>query len=155
KAQERMLFGWGGWGRNRIFDYNSQGELVDMSVTDSQWIITFGINGVFGLASLTTSLLLPVFLFAVKRYPAKTWFHPKVAPSAVLGVCLTLFVFDSLLNVTFNPTFPLICGGLSGLVAKPAESLTGQAKSAATLSTPKAVSPPSGKRPLFPQRRFP
>lgn len=155
KAQERMLFGWGGWGRNRIFEYNSQGELVDKSVTDSQWIITFGINGVFGLASLTTSLLLPVFLFAVKRYPAKTWFHPKVAPSAVLGVCLTLFVFDSLLNVTFNPTFPLICGGLSGLVAKPAESLTGEAKSAATLSTPKTVSPPSGKRPPFPQRRFP
>ncbi len=124
KAQEKPLLGWGGWGRNRAYDYNWRGELVDVSVTDSYWIIIFGQNGIYGLIVFTLSLLTPVFIFAAFRYPAKTWFHPKVAPAAVLSVSLALFFLDSLVNVTFNPTFPLICGSLSGLVIKPAESLS-------------------------------
>lgn len=123
KAKQQMLFGWGGWGRNRVYDYNWEGELEDISVTDSLWIIAYGVNGAVGLASLTGSLLLPVLCFSL-RYPARLWFKPLVAPSAVLAVCTTLFLLDSVLNNMFNPVFPLICGGLSGLAAKPAESLT-------------------------------
>jgi hypothetical protein len=124
KALERPLFGWGGWGRNRVYDYDWKGELVDISVTDSYWIIVFGVNGIYGLVTFTLTLLNPVFIFAVFRYPAKTWLHPKVGPAAALSVSLVLFFLDSLLNVGFNPTFPLICGGLSGLVVKPAENLS-------------------------------
>jgi len=124
KALERPLFGWGGWGRNRVYDYDWKGELVDISVTDSYWIIVFGVNGIYGLVTFTLALLNPVFIFAVFRYPAKTWLHPKVGPAAALSVSLVLFFLDSLLNVGFNPTFPLICGGLSGLVVKPAENLS-------------------------------
>jgi hypothetical protein len=124
KALEKPLFGWGGFGRNRVYDYDWKGELVDISTTDSYWIIVFGVNGVYGLATFTLALLNPVFIFAVFRYPAKTWFNPKVGPAAALSVSLVLFFMDSLLNVGFNPTFPLICGGLSGLVAKPAEDLS-------------------------------
>jgi hypothetical protein len=116
RARERILFGWGGWGRNRIYTENRAGELESISVTDSLWIITFGVNGLFGLITLITSLLLPVFYFAAISYPAKTWFHPQVASAAVLGISLTLFVVDCLLNAMFNPIFPLISGALSGLV---------------------------------------
>jgi hypothetical protein len=124
KALERPLFGWGGFGRNRVYDYDWKGDLVDVSVTDSYWIIVFGINGIYGLVTFTVALLNPVFIFAVFRYPAKTWLNPKVGPAAALSVSLVLFFLDSLLNVGFNPTFPLICGGLSGLVIKPAENLS-------------------------------
>lgn len=137
KAQEQWLFGWGGWGRNRVYAPNWRGEIVDVSVTDSYWIIIFGINGVYGLVTFTLSLLLPVVTFGVFRYPAKTWFDPKAAPAAVLAVCLTLFFLDSLINVTLNPTFPLICGGLSGLVAKPAERLSDFSPSPPLLDSPK------------------
>jgi hypothetical protein len=116
RARERILFGWAGWGRNRVFEQNWSGEIGDISVTDSLWIIVFGINGLFGLITLITSLLLPVFYFAVIRYPAKTWFYPQVASPAVLAICVTLFVVDCLVNAMFNPIFPLIGGGLSGLV---------------------------------------
>lgn len=116
RARERILFGWGGWGRNRVYTENRAGELESISVTDSLWIITFGVNGLFGLITLITSLLLPVFYFAVIGYPAKTWFYPQVASAAVLGISLTLFVVDCLLNAMFNPIFPLISGALSGLV---------------------------------------
>lgn len=154
KAQERMLFGWGGWGRNRIYEYNWRGELVDVSVTDSLWIIVFGINGVFGLVSITTSLLLPVVVFAQFRYPPKTWFHPKVAPSAVLAVCLSLFMLDCLLNVTTNPTFPLICGGISGLVVKEPESLTSENKVSKKSVLKKLANRGFARRQAFPKKRF-
>ncbi|WP_308254043.1 O-antigen ligase domain-containing protein [Geminocystis sp. GBBB08] len=115
RARERILFGWGGWGRNRVYTENWAGDLVDISITDSLWIIVFGNNGLFGLISLITFLLLPVFCFTLFRYPPKAWFYPQVASAAVLAVCLTLAVVDYLLNFSFNPIFPLISGGLSGL----------------------------------------
>ncbi|MEG4802902.1 O-antigen ligase domain-containing protein [Microcoleus sp. ARI1-B5] len=118
KARQRFLFGWGDSGGNRV--YNGYGK--DISVTDSLWIIAFGINGVVGLVSLFSSLLLPVAVFAFK-YPARTWSNPKVAPAAALGVALTMYVFDCVLNAMTNPIFAVIAGGISGLVLKAPESL--------------------------------
>lgn len=115
KAREQMLFGWGGWSRNRVYEENWQGDLVDISVTDSLWIIAFGNRGVFGLASLTTAVLLPVVRLCLKGYPVRTWFNPKIAPVAVLAVGLTMFFLDCLVNAMILPIFPLISGGLSGI----------------------------------------
>jgi len=128
KARQAFLFGWGDSGGNRV--YNQYGQ--DISVTDSLWIIAFGVNGAVGLASLFSSLLLPVVVFCVSKYPARTWANPKVAPAAVLAVSLTMYVFDCVLNAMTNPIFALIAGGLSGLVLKAPESL----------KTKKASSPP-------------
>ncbi|MEG4319741.1 MULTISPECIES: O-antigen ligase domain-containing protein [unclassified Microcoleus] len=119
KARQRFLFGWGDSGGNRVYD----GYGKDISVTDSLWIITFGFNGIVGLASLFSSLLLPVVVFCVFKYPARTWSNPKVAPAAVLGVALTMYVFDCVLNAMTNPIFAVIAGGISGLVLKAPESL--------------------------------
>ena len=116
RAREKILFGWGGWGRNRVLEENWAGQFVDISTPDSFWIIVFGTNGLMGLVSVFTSFLFPVLYFSQWRYLVKTWFHPQIASAAVLGVCLILFVVDSLLNSMFNPIFPLIAGGLSGLV---------------------------------------
>jgi hypothetical protein len=123
KAREKMLFGWGGWGRNRVYDYNWEGVLEDITTTDSLWIIAFGVNGCVGLASVTASLLLPVICFSF-RYPARLWFTPKIAPAAVLAVCTTLFMLDSVLNNMYNPIFAMVSGGLSGIASNPPESLT-------------------------------
>jgi hypothetical protein len=115
RARERILFGWGGWGRNRVLAENWAGEMEDISTTDSMWIIIFGNSGLVGLVSWATSFILPVLYFS-QSYPANTWFNPRIAPAAVLGVSVILFFVDSLLNAMFNPMFPLILGGLSGLV---------------------------------------
>jgi hypothetical protein len=115
KARERLWFGWGGWNRNRVFQENWLGDWEDVSVTDSLWIIAFGIRGAVGLYSLTMALLLPPLIFSFK-YPAKIWFHPQVASAAVLSVCVCLYMLDSVINNMYNPLFPLISGGLTGLV---------------------------------------
>lgn len=112
KARERPIFGWGGWGRNRV--YNEQGD--DISVTDSLWIIAFGVNGAVGLISLFGSMLIPALYFCVKGYPAKFWNHPKLAPVIALIVIVTLFMFDCALNAMLNPVFTLACGGITGLL---------------------------------------
>jgi len=117
KARARIAFGWGGWGRSRVYEYNWRGDLVDVSITDTLWIIAFGQHGLVGLISLFSALLLPVLVFTLFCYPARTWFHPKVAPAAVLAVALTLYTIDCLLNAMVNPIFGLTAGGLSGLVA--------------------------------------
>lgn len=118
KARQRIIFGWGGFARNRVYDDFGQ----DISITDSLWIIVFGSNGVVGLISLTASFLLPVVSFFWLRYPANLWFHPKVAPATVLAVALILYMLDCVLNAMVNPIFALTCGGISGLVLKGKET---------------------------------
>lgn len=112
KARERAVFGWGGWGRARIYD----DEGKDISVTDSLWIITFGQNGVVGLFSQFATFIIPSIGFLFLRYPARMWRKPEVAPAAGLAVVLLLFAFDCLLNAMPNPVFTFMSGGLSGLV---------------------------------------
>lgn len=41
RAREKPVFGWGGWGRNRVYDENGE----DISVTDGRWVILFGQGG--------------------------------------------------------------------------------------------------------------
>jgi hypothetical protein len=45
KANERSVFGWGTWGRNRVFDPVTG---VDVSVTDGVWILYYGQAGWHG-----------------------------------------------------------------------------------------------------------
>ncbi len=116
KARQRIVFGWGGYGRNRVYARDWKGDLVDITVTDSLWIIAFGVNGIVGLSSITASMLLPVASLFVLRYPAATWSHRKIAPAAVLALVLALYMLDCILNAMTNPIFALTSGGISGLV---------------------------------------
>ena len=125
RARQRILFGWGGFGRNRVLD--ERGE--DTTVTDSLWIIAFGINGVFGLATLTASILLPPIAFCV-RYPAKLWSNPNVAPAAALAVGIVLYMLDCVLNAMVNPIFMLAAGGLAGVAVQPKWVAASQMKQA-------------------------
>lgn len=115
RAREKIIFGWGGWGRNRVYDYNWRGELVDTSVTDSLWILAFGTNGLVGLISLYSSVFIPVLFFIVS-YPAKNWSTNKIAPAAAIAVIITMYMLDCTLNDQPNPIFTLATGGISGLI---------------------------------------
>ncbi len=120
KALKRMWFGWGGWGRNRVYAFNERlGQLQDISVTDSLWIIVYGMYGVFGLFGIFGSSLLPALTFSLFRYPPKTWFRPQIGGAAALSVVTVLYVLDNLLNNMYNPVFTLASGGLAGLVMNP------------------------------------
>ncbi len=114
RARIRPTFGWGGFGRNRVFDEYGK----DISVTDSLWMIVFGTAGIVGLVSLMTTLLLPVAAFCI-RFPARLWATPMVAPAAALCAGLLMYAVDCVLNAMVNPIFALVCGGIAGLVVNP------------------------------------
>ncbi|MCL2645689.1 MAG: hypothetical protein FWD61_01635 [Phycisphaerales bacterium] len=112
KAMQRPVFGWGGWGRNQV--ENDEGK--DETVADGLWIITLGTTGLVGLTALTTMILLPVVLF-LRRWPAKSWSQPAVAPAAVLAVMLALYMIDNILNAMINPIFVMTAGGMGGVMS--------------------------------------
>lgn len=81
RALKRPLFGWGTWGRNRVFA--SWGQ--DVSVSDGQWIIVFGMFGLVGLVGFFALLLVPVLRFVRHR--------AAMAPSSqALAASLSLIV---------------------------------------------------------------
>jgi len=113
KALERPVFGWGEWGRARVYR-KSDGK--DIVTTDGLWIIALGNTGIVGLAAVTSALLLPV-LAILRRYPARLWTHPAVAPCAVLAVLAALYMIDNLFNAMLNPIYLVTIGGIVSLVA--------------------------------------
>lgn len=111
KAMERPVFGWGGWGRSRVFDEET-GE--DLSTTDGFWIITLGRWGILGLSSVFALILLPTIRFLI-LFPPRRWKEPAVAPGAVLSLIPLLFLVDCTLNAMVNPVYILFAGGVAGL----------------------------------------
>jgi len=111
KALRRPLFGWGGWGRNRV--YNERGE--DITITDGLWIISLGMNGIVGMSALTLTFLAPVWML-LRRLSARQWSLPTAAAIASLSVLLMLYMIDNLFNGMVNPIFTLAAGALTGLI---------------------------------------
>jgi hypothetical protein len=62
KALEKPTFGWGGWGRSRVFDESG----FDYSVTDGEWVIHLGVHGWVGFLAIFGLLVAPIFI-ALKR----------------------------------------------------------------------------------------
>jgi hypothetical protein len=113
KALERPVFGWGGWSRSRIIDADGR----DRSITDGLWVIAVGTNGLVGLISLYSSLLLPMVLL-VGRCPARALLSPALAPACVLATILNLYAIDCIANAMVNPIYPLALGGVVGVLGR-------------------------------------
>jgi hypothetical protein len=137
-AQERLAFGWGGWGRGRVVDEET-GRV--MTITDSLWIIALNRNGLVGVVSLFTAMLLPFFLLWW-HHPAGHWLHPAVAPAAALAVVLVLYMIDNLFNAMVNPIFALAAGGVIGVDATVREMRRRQASRRGGAAPAAAASPP-------------
>ena len=117
-ALKRPWFGWAGWDRFRAKDEEGK----DVGVPDGMWIIALGHNGMVGLVSFTTALLLPVLLL-IWRIPSRLWQHPGAAPAAALAVICALYMCDCLFNAMPNPLFVMAAGGICGLSVKIRDSM--------------------------------
>lgn len=106
KANERPVFGWGTWGRNRVFDPYT-GE--DLSVTDGSWIIFIGMYGWVGYIAVFGTLTAATFLFALKRRRIEISFA-----TAGLVIVLVANLVDLIPNSSLRPVTWLIAGSLMG-----------------------------------------
>lgn len=114
KAMQRAIFGWGGWGRSRVYDEEGN----DLTTTDGLWIIVFGDRGLLGLSCLGLAIGLPAAL-VFWRLPASSWSRPEFGAPVVLAMALVLYLVDGLANAMINPVFMLFAGGLNSFVAVP------------------------------------
>jgi hypothetical protein len=85
RARERVWFGWGGYGRNRVYDLASGN---DLSTTDGYWIIVFGVRGVIGFLAIFGIMLLPV-VGAIRASGRRT---PSRETYLVLGTALIVVI---------------------------------------------------------------
>ena len=108
-ASLRPLFGWGRWGRNRIYDAE-YGK--DISITDGHWIITIGQFGLFGFLAEFGLLVLPVFRAASVLKFAESK-HDRIY-FAALSLILAISVIDLLPNGFLTPWTWLLAGALLG-----------------------------------------
>lgn len=107
-AADRFWFGWGRYGRSRVYDEYGQ----DISVTDGQWIVTFGQFGFVGFMAQFGLLTLPIF------FAARTLKLVRSQREAIFLSCLTLIAaltaIEQIPNASINSWNWLIAGALVG-----------------------------------------
>lgn len=106
KAAEKPIFGWGSWGRNRVY---SPEDGSDLSVTDGGWIIALGMWGWTGYLAMFGLLCHGCM---------RLLFHPKAlrttsTVSAVLWVILAINLLDSIPNSSIRPITWLLAGAVA------------------------------------------
>lgn len=106
-ANQKPLLGWGGWGRNLIFD-KSTGQ--DISTIDGGWIAQFGVSGWFGYLSLFG--LLAVVQFRALRSMDKENTPANIARGG-LSLLLTIYIVDSIPNAMQIPLVFLLAGAIA------------------------------------------
>ena len=106
---EKPFFGWGSWGRNRIY---SKWDGRDLSVTDGRWIAELGTNGWIGFLFYYAILLTPLY------YALKTFKYIKEPKDqvyfAALSIILAICIIDSIPNTGMGPMHFFLAGILLG-----------------------------------------
>ncbi len=110
RARERLVFGWGPYNRNRIFDPETG---ADLSVTDGDWMIEVGSRGIVGFLALYGALALAVLL-AQRRLRRVRRRRDRVL-LAGLAMISALQTVDLLPNGLFHYLPFFFAGALDGL----------------------------------------
>lgn len=105
KINERAAFGWGGWGRFRVFDEEGR----DISTTDGRWIITMGQAGWVGYITRFGLLTLPVLLMAFRKRK-----YEVTLTTSCLGLVLVANLIDLLPNAGLTNVTWIMAGALLG-----------------------------------------
>jgi len=109
RASERKWFGWGGYGRNRVYDPRGK----DISVTDGEWIIRYGIRGAVGFVGSFGLLVWPVI--AAYRRRRKIRDPDTVALLDTMSLMVAVSAVDMLPNGFFTVLPYFYAGALAGL----------------------------------------
>lgn len=112
-ANSKSLFGWGGWGRNRVRDEIS-GE--NISTTDGKWIITLGVRGWFGYITEFMFIIAPLWLSRKYHKLAKSKSYNEQFFLASHALIVALILVDQMPNASLNPLYWLVIGALLGRI---------------------------------------
>lgn len=101
-ARQKLFFGWGGWGRNRL----------EESVTDGYWIIVFGQYGMFGFLSLFGLSVLGVW----RAIKSSKFLHDKIQQRIMIyhALVVSVIMVDQIPNASLSAWLFLLIGALLG-----------------------------------------
>ena len=109
RASARPLFGWGRFGRSRVYDADTG---KDLSVTDGRWIIDLGQFGLIGFLCEFGLLSICVYRAALSFRLARS--VEEQLAFATLALIVSINIFDLLPNSGLIPWTWLISGALLG-----------------------------------------
>lgn len=118
RANKKPWFGWGTWGRNRVFDPIT-GE--DLSITDGSWIIRYGAFGWLGYLGTMGLIAYPLITFARRRKSGSDY---RAYSPYTLSLCaiLTIYLIDQIPNSSITQLTYLIGGAILGNAKELAEA---------------------------------
>lgn len=108
RAFERPIFGWGRYGRSRVYDEDGR----DTSITDGRWVITIGQFGIVGfLAEFGLLVFCVVRAASAYRFVAS---RAEGIHLVALALLVSANVLDLLPNSSLLPITWLFAGALLG-----------------------------------------
>src|SRR6056297_2914911 len=119
KASQKPLFGWGGWGRGRV--YNESGR--DISTTDGYWIIVKGTYGWLGYLARFGMLCLPLVIVGLMRRRLELSYA-----TSGLAMTLSIGIIDLIPNGTISPVLWLVAGAMMGRYQTAQKTVASEAK---------------------------
>ena len=134
RANERSLFGWGGYCRPCVAD-EWTGETT--SVSDGDWIIRLGMVGRVGFLGKYLLLLLPIFLSARRLKHVRRIADRRLL--SALALIVGFSVFDLLPNGNFNYLVFVFSGVLLGCTEGILGGNSGRASSVERPSSPSST----------------
>jgi hypothetical protein len=111
KGSERLTFGWGGFGRERVYDAETGKDLV---IQDGHWISVFGQMGLLGFACFFALLLWP--LIQASRNIRKIKSRSTRQMLAGLGYITAICAVNMLPNMQFPNLQFYFAAGLAVLL---------------------------------------
>ncbi len=112
-ALKKPLFGWGSWGRNRVYDPETG---VDLSVTDGNWIATLGSGGWLRFIGWFYFVVMAIYL----AYRSQNHLRGaedeknKQLLMSLHSLIVALILIDQMPNSSLQSLYWLIIGGLFG-----------------------------------------
>lgn len=103
RAAEKPAFGWGGWGRTRVFSDTGK----DLTIIDGLWIVIMGQFGWIGYLSFFGVITLP--FFALRRTLRRKPITPVIGGIAAV---MSANLVDLIPNSTVSPLAMMMLGAL-------------------------------------------
>jgi O-antigen ligase len=141
KGEERPIFGWGGFSRERVYDDETGKDLV---IQDGYWIAWYGTHGMLGFICFFAMLLWPIYQVArnIHRISART--------DRIMLAGLAYIVVICGVNMLPNMTLPnlqfFFAGGLATLMKELLKQATFEAKQSAKGGAKVPSAAPNGLR---------
>lgn len=116
-AMKKPLFGWGSWGRNRVYDPATG---ADLSVTDGKWVITLGSGGWLLFLGLFYFVVMAIYLAyrSQKHLRGTEDEKNKQFLMSMHSLIVALILIDQMPNSSLQSLYWLIIGGLFGRYAE-------------------------------------